>query len=543
MATCPTDIKESIESRFVTHYYDNNRSNVWVVDNSSVNSILKVQTTTLPAAPVHIGAKYKTPLSLWQQNGSATDVSRALKILPGYWQTVEVPGVLKTNVLDGSFKVSVGTSISGLLDSTTLRYINYDYSICTPLLEDTVKTTFQGKVYTAPVTTVPITKIGWVGLLGCSGTTSCQKPYTVTLPNSGTAVVKFGFQLPTDVSLFTPNFIVFHVVGTSTSGAPICDFYVTLDPYSAYCDIFNKSKVQCKPVVSTFDIAATDGCDRQSTCLELNKQVVNNACVCAPKCAATKPCGDNGCNGACGAGCGLGEYCVNGSCITKKCSGAKDVIFGGDCCSPNTYNSSGVQVKFCGNDGCGGVSGECSSEQICCGGMCVTADSNQDCCPDNCPNCKAGSLCSLSCEGRECGRNECCTKTCGATNGTCSSNLKSYCSDKGTCVDVPRCDDSMPCANGFECVSGRCMCNNTHTCSNGDDFCASEKCCTPSRPCPVNSCGLNSCGQCSCLAGFKCINGSCVNVPLIGGITFFIIFFLIVLTVCIVCIPAIRKKL
>ena len=48
-------------------------------------------------------------------------------------------------------------------------------------------------------------------------------------------------------------------------------------------------------------------------------------CGCQPECAG-KQCGDNGCGGFCGSGCGAGQDCVDGLCVTPSVdSGAGDV--------------------------------------------------------------------------------------------------------------------------------------------------------------------------------------------------------------------------
>jgi len=71
--------------------------------------------------------------------------------------------------------------------------------------------------------------------------------------------------------------------------------------------------------------------------------------ACAPDCS-DKVCGDDGCGGLCGE-CPAAQYCVDGGCTAD--------------CPANCID------KTCGPDGCGGVCGVCQEGEACEAGACV----------------------------------------------------------------------------------------------------------------------------------------------------------------------------
>ncbi len=109
--------------------------------------------------------------------------------------------------------------------------------------------------------------------------------------------------------------------------------------------------------------------------------------LCVPSCD-DKNCGDDGCDGTCGA-CDLGFVCGElGQCQCEPdCSG-----------------------KLCGDDSCGSVCGTCSTGTTC--------DASGHC------------ICVASCEGLECG-----TDGCGGDCGACTD--VQICSEAGQCIPDP----------------------------------------------------------------------------------------------------------
>jgi len=180
--------------------------------------------------------------------------------------------------------------------------------------------------------------------------------------------------------------------------------------------------------------------------------------VCCPNCC-DRECGDDGCGGLCGQCEGMQEVCDQGQCVCQPaCDG-----------------------KECGEDGCGGGCGECSEHFACADGLCVyqpwcgdgTCDTDllEDCetCTADCPcgcgeTCADGTCAFMACEGKECGENGC-----GGSCGICPG-AQDQCLD-GQCICQPACEGKQcgddgcggqcgPCPNGeacndqFQCLAG-----------------------------------------------------------------------------------------
>ena len=131
--------------------------------------------------------------------------------------------------------------------------------------------------------------------------------------------------------------------------------------------------------------------------------------VATPQCDG-KDCGDDGCGGVCG-NCDASEYCTD----AFKCKSS---------CDPQCAG------KACGADGCGGVCGTCLPQHECFGGVCkcVPACGGKNCGPDgcggSCGNCNSNQICDsgncvcqAQCAGKNCGPDGC--------GGQCG-NCKSY---------------------------------------------------------------------------------------------------------------------
>lgn len=133
---------------------------------------------------------------------------------------------------------------------------------------------------------------------------------------------------------------------------------------------------------------------------------------CKPSCVL-KECGDNGCGGLCGQ-CFGNEVCIAGKCI----------------CVPV------CEDVECGDDGCGGLCGTCPQGSSCVNGRCeCTPHERKDCCGDavcwfnscdaaeelivQCPyGCSEGKClnCTPDCDGKICGPDGCggmCPDLCG----------------------------------------------------------------------------------------------------------------------------------
>ncbi|MFH1529930.1 MAG: discoidin domain-containing protein [Pseudomonadota bacterium] len=205
--------------------------------------------------------------------------------------------------------------------------------------------------------------------------------------------------------------------------------------------------------------------------------------VCSPDCTG-KDCGDDGCGGSCGACAGSpGSTCVDGRCVCEpRCEGGR-----------------------CGDDGCGGTCPACPGGRQCAEGWCVCAGEvcGEACCSPG-TTCYAGSCCTPSCEGRECGDD-----SCGGSCGTCSTASPACRSGRCVAVCHPDCggrscgDDGCggscgSCPSGTQCVGGSCRC--VPACGG--------------RACGDDGCG-GSCG--SCPAGAVCSGGACGCVPACSG--------------------------
>jgi len=124
--------------------------------------------------------------------------------------------------------------------------------------------------------------------------------------------------------------------------------------------------------------------------------------TCVPECGDNH-CGDDGCGGVCGQ-CFGDIACTNGNCCTPEC-----------------------EDQTCGDDGCGGTCGTCGEGETCNGGNC----------------------CELQCEGKNCG-----VDGCGGSCGTCTQDnlcVSGECTEENDVFGSP-CDDDTDCGGeGFVC--------------------------------------------------------------------------------------------
>jgi hypothetical protein len=180
---------------------------------------------------------------------------------------------------------------------------------------------------------------------------------------------------------------------------------------------------------------------------------------CVPNCAG-KECGDNGCGGLCGQ-CPVGLDCVEGIC-EEKCNSA--LCFGKECGPADC--PTGCLGK--GDEKCKGF-GECPE-----GTKCDPNSNNCVTCKINCGDCPEGWYCAA---GNICQENPCAGKECGGECGECEEGFEC---DSGKCVstaipdvveqaevitpdvqvqDVPQEDNAEPvCPYPMTLVNGVCKC-------------------------------------------------------------------------------------
>ena len=173
-------------------------------------------------------------------------------------------------------------------------------------------------------------------------------------------------------------------------------------------------------VATTCDALGLGAAPGGQNCGQQGKSCADGVCVdCVPKCDG-KECGDDGCGGSCGecaippgATCATAVSCVEGICLYEvqqfycvvddSCvpSGTENPDNPCEKCNPNENQNgwspaeNGVSCgdgltchdgnccdydcdgKVCGDDGCGGVCGNCDDGLLCCEGQC------QQCCDGN----------------------------------------------------------------------------------------------------------------------------------------------------------------
>ena len=179
--------------------------------------------------------------------------------------------------------------------------------------------------------------------------------------------------------------------------------------------------------------------------------------LCTPECTE-KECGDDGCGGVCGE-CFPEENCIDGLCSSA--------------CIPNCAG------KACGDDGCGGLCGVCPIGFNCmngsCGENCTPVCGNNACGPDGCGGtcgtcapelfCVAGQCqdeCVPDCTSKECGDDGC-----GGSCGECEL-LGAYCNEMFQCASL----------KGSSCL-GYCGGNNPNWPCSCDALCKVEGDCCP----------------------------------------------------------------
>ena len=188
-----------------------------------------------------------------------------------------------------------------------------------------------------------------------------------------------------------------------------------------------------------------------------HQEVAPDSCV--PNCT-DRVCGDDGCGGLCGE-CSMTEVCIedSGTCCQPACSG-----------------------KSCGDNGCGGLCGECPVGLEC--------NAYHQCAPP----------CEPNCEGRVCGPDGC-----GDICGTCPPDKA--CGGTGQCtICLPMCEDKECGPNGCGGLCGACP--FMQECVEG----VCQELCVPN--CAGKECGPDGCNDVcgTCLPGETCVDFQCTFV-------------------------------
>ena len=155
---------------------------------------------------------------------------------------------------------------------------------------------------------------------------------------------------------------------------------------------------------------------------------------CIPTCAASKPCGPDGCEGSCGA-CVRPETCQSGRCrCVPDCAG-----------------------KTCDDDdGCGTPCITCSGGSSCIGGNC-TCPGGQEFCQGSCvPSCTAPEVqhptACFCCSPAGTPQGSCSTAFC--CGGSCTPTFPDEPFGPGSCPGIASGDG---CSFDEQCASGECQ--------------------------------------------------------------------------------------
>lgn len=270
-----------------------------------------------------------------------------------------------------------------------------------------------------------------------------------------------------------------------------------------------------------------DGCGGLcGACPGTQYQCMQGACVCQADCSG-RECGEDGCGGTCGEcmtyyACNLGQceyqaFCGNGTCdewSQENCTTcpADCPCNCGETCGAGACFATACAGKECGEDGCGGVCGECLGAN--CAGLVWTS-------PSTClsGHCQIGV--AYSCDDQI----PCTFDSCNPILGCDNLLLPGYCLVESTCwaphTGPSKCLTCEPsynlnslyaniggsCDDGAECtLDDVCLDNNgtTPICLGLAYSCDDELLCT------VDECdGLGGCSH-TVLDGYCAIDGECL---------------------------------
>jgi hypothetical protein len=276
------------------------------------------------------------------------------------------------------------------------------------------------------------------------------------------------------------------------------------------CDDSNLCTVEtCNSSTGDCDAEpVTDGvlCDDDNVATTL-EACFGGQCGCTADCTG-KQCGDDGCGGDCGA-CTTGDLCSPTACDITSSQCVVEPI---DCDDDNA----------CTNDECS--DGTCSNPQIECDdfnpctndtcfedtGVCVAQDvEDGTVCDDEddatiVDTCISGECkCMVQCVDKACG-DDGCGGSCGACTG------QDTCNETGQCVCQPSCAEENACGDdGCDGDCGACQSGESWNCEMGQ--CVCQPSCAEENPCGDDGCG----GDCGACTGQDTCNetGQCVCQP------------------------------
>lgn len=222
---------------------------------------------------------------------------------------------------------------------------------------------------------------------------------------------------------------------------------------------------------------------------------------CVPDCTGHN-CGDNGCGGSCGT-CSSGYTCSSGTCVANCTCGswsACSCSYGSTCATSAT----GTQTRTCTPSACATESQSCTCTRSTDGNSCGTTTS---CTYAGC----AGSYNTYTCGGGTCNITQlACNKSAGTSCGTPTYSNCSGCILNGGCSGYKICDYTTY------------TCDGSGSCDSGTDPGGGQLSCTATNgaPCDTTYSGWGSCSSAvSCGAypwkhyrtvySWTCSSGSC----------------------------------
>ena len=236
------------------------------------------------------------------------------------------------------------------------------------------------------------------------------------------------------------------------------------------CQKFAWECLGCQPDCQNKE-CGDDGCEGSCGACPDNFQCIGGKCQCSPSCSG-KQCGDDGCGGLCGL-CMPGADCIDFQCISSATCGAilaciETSPFPPDESIPACMAGGSEQAQddflalaTCVQGACGefapgspcytvALQTECEKEWAQCG-ECIADCAGKECGPDGCGDfcgsCPNGYGCNNGkCECvSNCGGKACGSDGCGGVCGTCGPNESCL---GGQCVVPPTCKEMLECATG-----------------------------------------------------------------------------------------------
>jgi len=245
--------------------------------------------------------------------------------------------------------------------------------------------------------------------------------------------------------------------------------------------------------------------------------------ACEPACEGLE-CGDDGCGGVCGM-CNDMQPCTVDSCVEGKCQNELDDIWcliDGVCYSPNQPNPADpcqlcIPSKTPGAWTAADEGAECGPGSRCHNNQCCNAAKNcsqeaKECGDDGC-----GGICGDCDDGIECTED-----TCEVADWTCASALMAdYCLMNFVCYADGTLNPANPCqmCDSAETTEAWSLADEGSECADGM-ICFGGGCCDAKGNCEEKDCGDDGCGgSCGdCVeAQEECVDGLCTCIPACDG--------------------------